>query len=215
METATIHPFEQAGLGMAPFRFLSLTQSIYVSAPGEPELPGTTCDYCGTAIKNVCNIESHDRRRAKVGCDCIRKLDRADNRLINEMERAEAQHHAKIRAEKREAARAARCEAERPAREAKIRAYEEAKAIRDAELAAIAARETANNEWLIDCLRRQYQGDFILSMIDALSRGPLNGLSNRCIGILRDIYAKDAGRRGSRAYNDAAADFDGRLDSAS
>ena len=84
-ETMTIHPFEQAGLGMAPFRFVGLTESVYVSAPGAPAQPGTSCDFCGIGIRYVCLIESQDRKQFKVGCDCVRKLERIDNCLLNEV----------------------------------------------------------------------------------------------------------------------------------
>jgi hypothetical protein len=35
--------------------------------------PGGTCDYCGTYIVNMFQVESADGRRFKVGSDCIAK----------------------------------------------------------------------------------------------------------------------------------------------
>ena len=72
--TGAVHKFEVAGLGKAPFRFTGeVTEKTYVACQGAPVQPGSTCDYCGTAIRYEFWIESSDARRSKVGCDCIRK----------------------------------------------------------------------------------------------------------------------------------------------
>lgn len=70
------HKFENAGLGMAPFRYVGMTREIYQAIPGDPTCPvqpGTTCDYCSTAISFAFWCVSADGRRFKVGCDCIAK----------------------------------------------------------------------------------------------------------------------------------------------
>lgn len=80
----TIHPFERSGLGRAPFRFLGLSVEvgpiqrgdITVGAPGQPM---GVCDHCGQGIKYVCHITSADNHEFCVGCDCVKKLARADN----------------------------------------------------------------------------------------------------------------------------------------
>lgn len=65
-ETAKmVHPFEVAGMGKAPFQF--------VSVDSRGEMVG--CDYCGTGIKHKFFILSSDGKRSKVGCDCINKVD--------------------------------------------------------------------------------------------------------------------------------------------
>jgi hypothetical protein len=79
VEVVAMHPFERAGLGKAPFRFVGSYESKFVAAPGCPAQPGSTCDYCGTGIMTVCRIRSADGRESKVGCDCIAKLERDDN----------------------------------------------------------------------------------------------------------------------------------------
>lgn len=74
--TQTVHAFELAGLGKAPFRFLGLSREVYQAIPGDPECPiqpGASCDFCGQAIYNVCRILSADGRTFKVGCDCVAK----------------------------------------------------------------------------------------------------------------------------------------------
>ncbi len=69
----TLHPFERAGLGLAPFRFVGSHEEKYQACQGAPVQPGASCDYCGTAIMVVCVIQSSDGKRFKVGCDCVAK----------------------------------------------------------------------------------------------------------------------------------------------
>jgi hypothetical protein len=58
---STIHIFEAAGLGKAPFTYVG----YYVKSG--------SCDYCGTAIINNFSVQSSDNKIFKVGCDCIEK----------------------------------------------------------------------------------------------------------------------------------------------
>lgn len=98
-ETAT-HPWERAGLGKAPFRFVG-TESYAANAPGgmrfagrTPEgfdfytSPGTSCDYCGMAIMEAYRIKSADGRRFKVGCDCVAKANDSRSRVAVEVDSA-------------------------------------------------------------------------------------------------------------------------------
>jgi hypothetical protein len=62
---AGVHPFEAAGLGQAPFRLVGSYQ----------QRPATACEFCGTSIVNVFQIEGADRRGFIVGCECVRKVD--------------------------------------------------------------------------------------------------------------------------------------------
>lgn len=73
MEKSKVHPFERAGLGMAPFRFVGHFVSKYQACPGAPIQPGSSCDYCGTGIMDVFRIRSTDGKEFKVGCDCVRR----------------------------------------------------------------------------------------------------------------------------------------------
>lgn len=70
--TGTIHVFERAGLGKAPFRFLG-AEDKWHSVPGAPKKPGGSCDFCGTAIVTHCYIRGADGRKFKVGIDCVNK----------------------------------------------------------------------------------------------------------------------------------------------
>lgn len=76
----TIHPFEAAGLGKAPFTFLGVEEKVgpitlpngtQVGAQGQPM---GCCDYCYTGIRYEYIIRSADGQVHKVGCECIRKI---------------------------------------------------------------------------------------------------------------------------------------------
>ena len=67
------HKFELAGLGLAPFRFVGLTDNV-ITYPDGTSKAGSSCDYCGTGIRSECWILSADGKRSKVGCNCIEKV---------------------------------------------------------------------------------------------------------------------------------------------
>lgn len=97
-QTTAIHPFERSGLGRAPFILVGMVEKVYQACQGAPMQPAGTCDHCGTGIRYVFLIRSKDGKETGVGSDCVRKLDRADNALIDEVER-------KLRVLKRDKAR--------------------------------------------------------------------------------------------------------------
>jgi len=72
---STIHAFEVAGLGKAPFKFTGMSEKVYQACHGAPVQPGSVCDYCGTAIRYEFWIKSADQKTFKVGCDCVSKTD--------------------------------------------------------------------------------------------------------------------------------------------
>jgi hypothetical protein len=93
----TLHPFEASGLGLAPFRLLSIVAS---------GLRG--CAHCGTGIKVHCHIQSADGRRFIVGSDCVRKVaEKVDTTLALAVRR----ELNRIACEKREAKREQRWQA--------------------------------------------------------------------------------------------------------
>jgi hypothetical protein len=94
-EPVYVHPFERAGLGSAPFRFVGCTREVYVACPGAPIQPGASCDYCGTAIMQACWIVGSDGRRFKVGNECVRKTHGKGERLRTQVERAIAKQRTK------------------------------------------------------------------------------------------------------------------------
>jgi hypothetical protein len=57
--------------------------------------PGTSCDYCGTAITNVFHIKSADGKAFKVGCDCVEKT--GDAGLRRKVDEAAKKHARDLR----------------------------------------------------------------------------------------------------------------------
>jgi hypothetical protein len=216
METTTLHPFEAAGLGLAPCVCVGISEDWFKMADGTKK-PGGSCDYCSNGIAYKCHIQSSDGKRFHVGCDCVRKLDRADNRLMNQMERLRAQHDFA----KKEAARKEKSEARRVALEAKLQAQRDANggktdaevadAAQQAEAAKNAAALREVNGWILDVLEKVGGGGFVASMYDALQVRPVNTLSPRQLQVLADIYAKHHGRNGSKANVAARDEFDAKV----
>lgn len=106
--TSSIHVFERAGLGRAPFTYLGWEIRTYQACPGAPIQPGSSCDFCATGIKEVHLLRSADGKLFKVGCDCIRKSgDGGLRRALSAASKAKAEAR-KAREEQRiELARAA------------------------------------------------------------------------------------------------------------
>lgn len=80
-KTLDVHPFEKARLGVAPFRFVGMSEKVYCACQGAPEQPAGTCDYCGMGIRYCCHIQAADGREFIVGTDCVRKTDKES--LVN------------------------------------------------------------------------------------------------------------------------------------
>lgn len=91
METSKLHPFERAGLGKAPFRFVGYAYSVgpirtvlpdgIVYEVGAPGQPMGTCAYCAQGIAHIYRVRSADGREFGVGSDCVAKCD-ADPKLV-------------------------------------------------------------------------------------------------------------------------------------
>ncbi|MEN6367735.1 MAG: hypothetical protein ABFC88_13065 [Thermoguttaceae bacterium] len=101
MAILDIHPFERAGLGVAPFRFIGMSEKVYCACPGAPAQPAGTCDYCGNGIRYCYHIKSADGREFVVGCDCVQKTDRACLVNATEFDRAVAAQERKLRQARR------------------------------------------------------------------------------------------------------------------
>ena len=90
----TVHPFEEMGLGKAPFKWLRMYADVgphkwvdkktgisYES--GAPGQPMGSCDYCGTGIMYVNVIRSADGKKSNIGSDCVRKVcDKASHAVM-------------------------------------------------------------------------------------------------------------------------------------
>jgi hypothetical protein len=60
MQTATVHPFEAANLGRAPFSVVGYAREVYQACHGAPVQPGGMCDYCGAGLVHVYRVRSSD-----------------------------------------------------------------------------------------------------------------------------------------------------------
>lgn len=232
MEAILTHKWQEQGLGVAPFRAVcvislpdrSLAEantSVYNTMMAEAcqEARGFgvglgTCDSCGMALQNNFVIRDANGKHFVVGCDCVRKTE--DAKLVDRAEYLEKQRQKAIREAKRQAA----WEARRAAQEAELQAQRDRNGgLTDAEAAAKQRAEaeeqqrkqvTAENGWLLDVLSRVlYQSNFVDSLMNDLQSRRTSSLSDRCLAILAEIYAKTASgsRKGSKAYNAAEEAF--------
>ena len=92
IQNSTIHPFEQAGLGLAPFRFVGMAKNDPLTLCP----PTNKCDYCGTHIVYNFIIESSDKKKFIVGSDCVERtgditLNNFVNRELKAIRKAQAQ----------------------------------------------------------------------------------------------------------------------------
>jgi len=218
------HPFELAGLGRAPFRFVGLVslpspalaeQNPSAFANAMRDLPRGigvgTCAFCGQAIVNNAIVQDATGKRFVVGCDCIRKI--STGKLVSAMQAAiNAEKRAKARLarnaahEARRAAAAALLDAERT-RNGGRTDWEVAQGAARAKQVAARAGFMASNAWLIDVLRRQ-PGAFCQSVADDLETRAVSALSPRCREIVREIFIKATGGRNPEARRSAEAAFD-------
>jgi hypothetical protein len=99
----TIHAFEKAGLGQAPFRLVGFREergpkiisqhggvTLTAGAPGQPM---GSCRFCGTGIANVFEILSADGKHFDVGSECVHKvgdagLKKAVNKKLRTLQKA-------------------------------------------------------------------------------------------------------------------------------
>lgn len=102
-EERRVHKFERAGLGHAPFYYLGTETKTFQAAPGEPHRPGSSCDYCSTAIAIVHRIRGSGPgdQPFKVGSDCVLKMGDAGLRVA--VESAERTMNRKKRAARQRA----------------------------------------------------------------------------------------------------------------
>lgn len=71
--TNAMHPFEVAGLGKAPFKWVGCREELHQPHPGAPTKPGASCHCCWTSIAEVHLIKSSDGKVFKVGNVCVEK----------------------------------------------------------------------------------------------------------------------------------------------
>lgn len=122
------HPFQAAGLGLAPFRCIGHEHKVgplrypgpdgttlEIGAPGQPM---GTCDYCGTGIADCYVIKSRDGKRFIVGSDCVARTYRECGETVpTDVERQIAEVRRERAAARREVKRLALVERFKAARD--------------------------------------------------------------------------------------------------
>lgn len=169
----TLHPFEAAKLGKAPFQCVGCRENRF-EMPGFGWKPGGCCNYCGTGILYEFVIRGADGSEFVVGSDCVAKT------------------HAEVagfREERLKLARGKR-EARRVADRAKRQAeFEASRAMR-----ALERAETMEREFPGLVARLQaFQGAnrFVVDMRDSLKHwGGLTG--GQAHAVIRTLDAIDA-----------------------
>lgn len=116
-ETISLHPFAQAGLGVAPFRCIGVEYRVgpvksvmdFGNGPvqvetGAPGQPMGTCAYCRQGIAECCVIQDANGKTFVVGNQCVAKAFRDYGYAIPD---------SKLEKERKGALRIARAERER------------------------------------------------------------------------------------------------------
>lgn len=95
---ARVHPWEERGLGKAPFRWLGVTRRVgpirIANADGTETLIGAEgqpmgcCSYCGNGIAECHEIKSADGKKFIVGCDCVRRVEHPGSPVYSKAVRA-------------------------------------------------------------------------------------------------------------------------------
>lgn len=211
----TLHPFTDAGMGSAPFRFVgactipsnwlagenpSAYNAAIAALPKHLKSGLGTCAHCGMAIMNVFIVRNAEGDEYGVGCDCIERV--GDARVVTAMkaakltiDRAKRRAKADTARREREAARKAAQEAYEASPEgiAAKAAQEAAEAAERATRAAIQAVTGPMAERL-----RDGAGGFRDSVAETLAAGQF--LSGRGAEIAAMILAKQEGRTNSKAW---------------
>lgn len=79
---STVHAFEAAGLGQAPYKLIGIRKVTYQACHGAPVQPGSCCMFCATGIVYQFWLRSADQKVFFVGSDCITKSGDAGLRLV-------------------------------------------------------------------------------------------------------------------------------------
>lgn len=227
-KNVVVHKWTDAGLGSAPLRVVGMIHhpspesygqnvagynNAVKAAHEQAKAYGVTlctCDYCGTGIMNNYVVKNAEGKAFVVGCDCVAKTD--DTRVISQAKNLKRIHDRKLRDERRK-----REQAERVAKyEAEMETQRErngGKTDREIEIEKQEAEDAKKresfrqeNKWMRDVLYG-VSGNFAESMLRELERCRVRDLSDRCVLILQDIYAKSHGRRNSKKYDAAFDEF--------
>lgn len=211
MTEKTIHIFENAGMGKAPFRVVGLysipSPSLAEHNPSAynaqlQAMPKNvacgSCYYCHAALVHNFIIESSDKKLSVVGCDCVAKVN--DSGLVKQVKLLQKQQRDELRRKQMEEKHLNEIEKQRKANGGLTN--EEVLLKKKNE--AIARREPLEGE-IVEMLTPfikalgNANGEFCDSMRRALQNCNLE-LSNNCLRLIIEISAKEAGRKGSKKY---------------
>lgn len=95
---AAVHPWERAGLGVAPYKLVGTANVSFRACMGAPVQPGGTCDFCGQGLRLVFSIRASCGSTFRVGCDCVRRVCSPAEGVLTQVEASERKHKRKIAA---------------------------------------------------------------------------------------------------------------------
>jgi len=205
MSTTELHPFEKAGMGVGPYRFLGIVEmpnpgedSARNFACGNPyaevhaaglKAGAGTCCCCGMAITVICIVADAKGDKWGVGSDCVLKTE--DDRIERSARLAISKRRNIMAARRVEAKREQRrqawldqpCPSSRALPGETNRQFNEREqAERKAAEANRAAARAARAEQFKDVLAvLNYGGSFLVAMADALTNGPLTERQAECV----------------------------------
>lgn len=218
------HPFELAGMGVGPYRFLCIVQMPNLSGDSAANFGNAnpyaevqamkmkegagTCACCGMGITVICVVEDGSGDRWGVGSDCIEKAD--EPALCDAAQVAIAKRRNRMSRERAEVKRQERqCQWEAaPSKDTRATAGEtnaqfNVRRTREAQEETDRSNaELANKGEVLKPMAsamRDGQGGFCDSIANDLARGIVP--TGRGLSITLDILAKRAGRRNSAAYD--------------
>jgi hypothetical protein len=229
-----VHRFEKDGLGIGPFKFLTVLSypnpalaGTYPDAYNQQIKSLTTaakalgvgghlgiCGSCGMALVHNAVIEDARGERFVVGCDCARKTQDSSLADRAKVEMAWIRREKAREARERKAAeRHAKwldtvCNAAGETNRQRIdREDQERLTQREEEARRADAVRAAWEFWVTTTMDNN--SPFVDSIRASIRRG--DAPTGRGLAICREIYGKEFGRKGSKAYDQAVEIFDENL----
>lgn len=211
----SIHKFEIAGMGKAPFKVVGFYKIPSLSlAEHNPNAYNNqlsampqgfgigSCAFCGIGLVNNYLIESADGKKSAVGCDCVGKA--GDAGLTSKIKEMQRQARREAREIAREAKYQAQLDAQRKANGGKTDAQIREEKI-EARNAAITAGKMAIKESLkeVGLALRHANGAFAHDLSNLLREVNFDQISPNMQRIATEIATKEitGARKNSKAYN--------------
>lgn len=208
--TNNVHPFQETIEGsVGPYSFIGLIDFKESGAEALQHFRVVTgfCDHCGRPIRYNCVIEDSKGKRFVVGTSCVTKTGdrRVGTPMEVELKRLQRQARKAKADAKREAILNTVQESGKTLREEREEAYQ-------AMLDQVQAQKNAVRiQWaeVLTALKGTTRGEFVMGMIQNLEEGcaPTGRAKQICL----EIYAKQFGRKNSKAYNQAYDTMESQL----